>query len=271
MSTTTDTATQFATSADGTPIAYERIGAGPAVVIVDGALCSREMGPSRAVAEHLAEHYTVYIYDRRGRGESGDTATVTPEREVEDLEAVITAAGEPVRIVGFSSGCALVLATIQHSANIAKAALYEFPMIIDDSRPPAPETYLDDQRASIAAGKPGEAIKRFMRLVGMPAPLVALFPLFPGWSKTKRAGHTLVNDALLIGDTQSGKPIPEGRYADVTLPTVVYAGGKSPAWLRNANAALAEAIPGSEHRILAGQTHMVKAPALAPELVDFFG
>ncbi|MGF6889431.1 pimeloyl-ACP methyl ester carboxylesterase [Nocardia sp. GAS34] len=271
MTTTITDTIAFVTSSDGTRIAYERSGSGPAVVVVDGALCHREMGPARSIAAALADRYTVFAYDRRGRGESGDSAVVDTGREVEDLQAVIAAAGEPVHVVALSSGCPLALSAIQRGSDIVDAALYEFPLIVDDSRDPAPADYLDQQRASVAAGNPGAAVRRFMRLVGMPAPLVLLFPLLPVWSKLKRAGHTLVNDALTMGDALDGQPIPVGRYADVTVPVTVLVGGKSPAWMRNGNSALAAAIPGAFHRVLPGQDHMIKGSALAPALTEIFG
>src|SRR5262249_12365626 len=91
-------------SADGTLIAHEKCGAGPPLVLVDGAVCHRASGPSRPLAARLAGSFTVYAYDRRGRGESGDTAPYAPEREIEDLIAVIEAAGGQADVYGISSG-----------------------------------------------------------------------------------------------------------------------------------------------------------------------
>jgi pimeloyl-ACP methyl ester carboxylesterase len=175
-------------------------------------------GPWR---RRLAERFTVYLYDRRGRGDSGDTAPYEPRREVEDLLVVIDATGEPVFLYAISSGVALALAAPARGVNVKKAALYEFPLIVDDSRPPAPADYLERQRESITAGKPGYAVKRFMRLVGMPAPMVALFPLMPTWSKLEEVGHTLVYDGELIDDALDGEPIAAGRWDPITTPTLV--------------------------------------------------
>ena len=259
------------TSKDGTTIAYERIGEGPAVVLVDGALCYRASGPARPLAEKLSQHYAVYIYDRRGRGETGDTQPFDTEREVEDLEAVIGEAGGSVYLYAISSGVPLALAAVKHGADVKKQALYEFPLIVDDSRSPVPADYQKQLNALIAADKRGAAVKHFMRRgVGMPAALVALFGLFPGWSKLKRVAPTLAYDAAAMGDALDGKPLPSGRYDFVKVPTIVIAGSKSPEWMRNGNEALAAAIPEAEHRVLEGQTHMVKAEALAPVLTEFF-
>src|SRR5688572_15000386 len=124
-------------SADGTAIAYETSGHGPPLILVDGALCYREMGPSRAVAKALSERFTVITYDRRGRGESGDTAPYFVERELEDLEALIAAAGGSAYVCGFSSGAVLALDAAARGLPISALALYEPPFIVDDSRPPA--------------------------------------------------------------------------------------------------------------------------------------
>lgn len=254
------------TSRDGTAIAYERTGAGPPLVIVDGALCYRGSGPARKVAAALADRFTAVTYDRRGRGESGDTQPYSVEREVEDLEAVIEAAGGHARLVGFSSGAVLALEAARAGAAIDKIAAYEPPLIVDDSRPPAPPDYLPGLRSDLAAGRPGDAVKRFMRMVGMPGILVALFPVMPNWGKLKRVAPTLPYDAAIMGETQSGRPLDAEHWAGVQVPTVVIAGGKSPEWMANGTRSLAELLPGSEHVVLPGQTHMVKAKALAPAL-----
>ncbi|MFI1916398.1 alpha/beta fold hydrolase [Nocardia sp. NPDC020380] len=257
-------------SKDGTTIAYEKIGSGPAVVLVDGAFCYREMGPSRPVAEQLSDRFTVYIYDRRARGESGDTLPYDPQREVEDLQAVAAEAGEPVDLVAFSSGCAVTLATVQAGLAVRRIGLYEFPLIVDDSRPPAPEGYQQHIRDLIAAGKNGAAVKYFMHSgIRLPRLLVELFPVFPGWSKLKKTAPTLTYDGRFMGDALDGKPIPAGRYDYVSAPTTVYAGTKSPAWMRNGNAALAQAIPGAKFVDLPGQTHQVNAAKFVPTLKEF--
>jgi len=261
-------------SADGTSIAYSRVGRGPSVLLVDGALCFRGSGPSEKVAAALAGEYTVYTYDRRGRGQSGDQTglrSYDPQREIEDVAALVTEAGGEVYVLGISSGAVLAVQCAAQIPGITKVAVYEAPFIVDDSRQPAPSDYVDQLVAAIDAGEPGKAVKTFMRLVGVPGFVVGLFPLFPGWSKLKKIAYTLVYDAKIMGTTQSGAPLPaDGPWASVQVPTIVIGGGKSPAWMRNANRTLAEHIEGSEYRELAGQNHMVKAAALAPALAEFY-
>jgi alpha-beta hydrolase superfamily lysophospholipase len=126
-------------SADGTTIAYTRAGQGPPLILVDGALCSRSFGPMPKLAEQLAPHFTVDTYDRRGRGDSGDTKPYSPDREVEDLEALAALAGDTVYLHGTSSGAALVLEAAKHIGSVAKLALYEPPFIVDDTRTPMPD------------------------------------------------------------------------------------------------------------------------------------
>jgi pimeloyl-ACP methyl ester carboxylesterase len=243
------------TSADGTVIAYEKVGEGPPVILVDGALCHRASGPARPLAQALADRYTVYTYDRRGRGESGDTAPYAAEREIEDLQALLEVAGETVAVYGISSGAALALETAVRTPAIEKLALYEAPFVVDDSREPI---VLDYDGLSRRA-----AVRRFMRAVGVPKPLAALLSHM---GKLKAVAHTLPYDAEIVGPHQLGRPLPSW---DVHADTLVIAGGKSPAWMVNANRALAEAT-GAAYRVLEGSNHMVKASRLAPVLKEHF-
>ncbi len=259
------------TSRDGTTIAYERSGTGPPLIIVDGALCYRDSGPARKVADNLADEFTVVIYDRRGRGESGDTEPYSVAREVEDLEALISAVGGRASLVGFSSGAVLALEAARAGVPIDEIVAYEPPLIIDSSRPPAPPEYLPGLRSELAAGRRGAAVKRFMRLVGMPAVMVALFPLLPNWGKLKRVAPTLPYDAEIMGDLQSGQPLDAEHWAGVRVPTFVLAGGKSPDWMKNGTSSLADLLPASRYEVLEGQTHMVKAKVLAPVLKRLLG
>jgi pimeloyl-ACP methyl ester carboxylesterase len=150
------------TSKDGTTIAYDRAGEGPAVVLVDGALCSRAQGPMPELSKELASQYTVYNYDRRGRGDSGDAETYQVEREIEDLAAVIEAAGGSAYVYGTSSGGALVLRAAAAGLPISKLVVFEAPFVADGSRKPIPRTWTADLRALAEAGKRGDAIKYFM-------------------------------------------------------------------------------------------------------------
>jgi pimeloyl-ACP methyl ester carboxylesterase len=257
-------------SSDGTAIAFEKSGEGPPLILVDGALCYREMGPSRPLASRLADRFTVFTYDRRGRGESGDSAPYAPEREVEDLQALIEAAGGSAYVYGISSGAALALEAARGTPGIEKLALYEAPFIVDDSRPPVPDDYPPKLEELLASDRRSDAVKLFMRQVGVPGFVIALMPLMPAWRKLKAVAHTLPYDAAVLAGLQAGKPLPANRWDTVTMPTTVVVGGKSPAWFHNSQRALADVLPNAEHRVLEGNTHMVKAKDLAPLLADFF-
>lgn len=222
------------------------------------------------LAEELKGRFTAYTYDRRGRGQSGNSPAYDPAREVEDLAALIEEAGGSAYVCGLSSGAALALEAARCGLPIERLALYEAPFIVDDSRTPVSDDYVTELERAIAAGRPGDAVRRFMRFVGMPAVMVAMMRFIPGWSKLKKVAHTLPYDGLFVNEFEKGEPLPAGRWASVAVPTAVIDGGKSPAWMRNANAALAAAIPGSAYRTLPGQTHMVKAAVLAPALTEHF-
>ena len=257
-------------SADGTAIAYTRAGQGPSLILVDGALCSRSFGPMPKLAEQLTTHFTVYTYDRRGRGASGDTTPYSPEREVEDIEALAAVAGEPVYLHGTSSGAALALEAAKRIPAVGKVAVYEPPFIVDDTRPPLPDGFLARLTQLIADDRRGDAVKMFMRVVGTPAIATAVMPLTPVWGKLKAVAPTLVYDITILQDHQQGKPFAPAEWAAVKIPTLVAAGGKSPAWITNGTRALADALPDARYRTLPGQTHMVKPQAIAPVLTEFF-
>jgi pimeloyl-ACP methyl ester carboxylesterase len=257
-------------SADGTTIAYTRAGQGPPLILVDGALCSRSFGPMPKLAEQLTPRFTVYTYDRRGRGESGDAAPFEPRREVEDLEALMAVAGDPVYLHGTSSGAALALEAAKHIPAIARLALYEPPFIVDDTRDPMPADWLPRLKQLLAANQPGDAVKMFMRFVGTPAIFTAIMPLTPVWGKLKAAAPTLPYDLTIMHDHQKGTPLTPDEWAAVKAPTLVAAGSKSPAWMTNGTRALAGALPDATYRTLPGQNHMVKPQAIAPVLTEFF-
>ena len=257
------------TSADGTTIAYDRIGSGPPVVIVDGALCHREFGPSRKLAEALSEHFAVYIYDRRGRGGSTDTAPYAVQREVEDIEALIRETGGPACLYAASSGAPLALEAASQLSAVGRVAVYEPPFFVDDTRPPAGDAAARID-AHVAAGRRSAAVSTFMRLVGVPAPVVAIMHLMPPWREMKEVAHTLPYDLAIVGDHQQGKPLPEGLWSTITAPALVMDGGKSPAWMHHATQAVAGTVPGARYRSVEGQTHMLKTSAIEPILTEFF-
>jgi pimeloyl-ACP methyl ester carboxylesterase len=257
-------------SRDGTAIAVERTGRGPALVFVDGAMCYRASGPSRSMAAALAEHFTVFTYDRRGRGDSSDTTPYEVGREVEDLEAVIREAGGHAVVFGVSSGAALALEAASHGVPITRLALYEAPFIVDDSRSALPDDFVPQMKTALAEGRRADAVKMFMKLVGVPAVFILLMRLMPAWPKLTAIAHTLPYDLTIVGPHQRGLPLSTTRWSGATMPTLVMDGGKSPAWMRNATRALARVLPNATYRTLDRQTHMVKPKALTPSLVEFF-
>jgi pimeloyl-ACP methyl ester carboxylesterase len=258
-------------SKDGTPIAFDDYGAGPPVVLVGGAFQYRAFDPRTAeLARLLSARFRVFHYDRRGRGGSGDTAPHAVQREVEDLQAIIAGAGGPASVFGMSSGAVLALEAAARGTPITRLALYEAPFIVDDSRPPFPPDYLAQLNKFLALGRRGGAVRFWLRMVGVPAPVVALMRCTPAWPKFKAVAHTLPYDAAIMAGTLGGVPLPAGRWTSVRVPALTVTGGKSPAWLHHGMQALTNILPRAENRILEGQTHMVKPEALAPVLEEFF-
>lgn len=254
-------------SADGTEIAYETDGAGPPLVVVGGALNGR--GSAAVLVPQLVDRFTVVRYDRRGRGDSGDTPPYVPEREVEDLEAVIAAVGAPVYAFGHSSGAALVLFAARRSPPIKRMALYEPPFFVDDTREPMPSDWLERLRAA----SPAEAVELFLtQAVGVPAPMLEQMKGGPMWPQLVAVGHTVVYDNTLMWPYEQGKPLPR-EWADEVgpTPTLVIDGGHSPEWMRNAAAATADLLPGARRLTLEDCDHGAPPEVIGPVLTDFFG
>lgn len=258
-------------SADGTTIAFDRLGDGPPLVLVGGAFQYRAADPrTTRLAELLASSFTVVHYDRRGRGESTDTPPYAVEREVEDLDALIGEVGGSAYAFGMSSGAVLALDAARTLA-ISRLALYEPPFVIDDTRPPVPADYRARLAALLADGRRGDAVELFLTVaVGVPAEYVAPMRAEPFWGAFEAVAPTLAYDAAIMGDTMAGRPLPADRWADVTQPTLVMGGGDSDAYQQHAVSALAALLPVATARTLAGQTHLVAPETLAPELASFF-
>jgi len=194
-----------AISRDGTPIAFDRTGAGPALILVDGALCYRESGPNGPLAAILAEHFTVYTYDRRGRGDSDDTAPHTVDREVEDIEALIAQAGGSADLHGISSGAALALEAANRGLPIGRLAVYETPFIVDHPRAPIRDNYVPRLPEVIAADRSAEAVTLFMRTgIGLSPLIVTMMRFISACSTLKKLAHTLPYDAGIIEAEQKG-------------------------------------------------------------------
>jgi pimeloyl-ACP methyl ester carboxylesterase len=254
-------------SRDGTPIAYERSGTGPALILVDGALCSRAFGPMPKLAPLLAQQFTVYMYDRRGRGDSGDRQPYAKAREVEDLAALIEEAGGWAFVLGLSSGGALALEAAASGLAIKRVAVYEPPFIGASGHGGGAEHERQLNRL-LAAGHRGAAVKYFMRsMVGAPAAAVIAMRLLPWiWRKLEAVAHTLPYDVAVMGEFE----VPAARLASITIPTLVMQGSKTDARLQKAARGVAMSVPGAEHLTLAGQTHNVKPAVLAPAVAAFF-
>jgi pimeloyl-ACP methyl ester carboxylesterase len=253
-------------SRDGTAIAYERSGQGPALILVDGALCSRSFGPMPRLAPLLAPHFAVHVYDRRGRGESGDTPPYAREREVEDIEALIRAAGGSASLLGLSSGAALALEAAAGGLPIQKVVAYE-PPYVDDGDRDGGVLHQRELESRLAAGDRAGAVTYFMRsMVGVPAPFVVMMKLMPStWRKMKAVAHTLPYDAAVM----SGFKVPAARLARVNVPTLALHGSRTDVRLQKAARAVAAAVPGAQLRSLEGQTHNVAPAVLAPVVVQF--
>lgn len=219
----------------------------------------------------LAPRYTVAHYERRGRGDSGDTPPYAVEREIEDLQAVIDAVDGPACVLGLSSGAVLALEAAAHGVSIEKLALYEPPFIIDDSRPPLPENYVAHLGELVAAGRRGDAIEYALtKAVGLPAEMVQAMRTEPFFAAMEAVAHTVAYDGAIMADTMTGKPLPLERWTSVSIPTLVIVGENSDEFWQNGTRALAEGLPAGLHRTLAGQSHEVAPDALAPLMDEFF-
>ncbi|NQX28814.1 alpha/beta fold hydrolase [Microbacteriaceae bacterium VKM Ac-2854] len=266
MATTTLPTT--VTSADGTAIAIETVGTGPALVLVDGAMCRRGFGPARKLAEALADRYTVSFYDRRGRDDSGDTAPYSVAREVEDLAAVLEVADGSAFVYGTSSGGALALEAAIAGVPMRRLAVYETPYIYEAGSADARVDHRAALQTLITAGDRAAAIRYFLvDMVGAPAFVPLMMRVIPGvWPKVVAVAHTLPNDAAVMGDFT----VPGDRLGSISVPTLVLGGGKGKANMKRAVRAVAAAVPGASFRELPGQTHEVSAKAMAPALAEFF-
>lgn len=269
-----DTLQKNLTSKDGTTIAFEESGVGPAIVLVDAALADRSGSAKLTVP--LSEKFTVINYDRRGRGKSTDKQPYAIEREIEDIEALIDATGGSAFLFGSSSGSVLALDAANKLVHKVRGlVMYEPPFIVDDSRPPMPNDFADQVTKLVSADRRSDAVKLFFNKgMGIPSVFVTLMRLFMrDWPKMVQIAHTIPYDLAVLAGTQSGKPLPVDRWASVTAPTLVLTGGKSEAFFHKGAKALADFLPNTQHRILKDQHHgsVVTAPeVIASEIVEFF-
>jgi pimeloyl-ACP methyl ester carboxylesterase len=257
---------ETATSKDGTKIAYDKIGHGPVVILVLGALNSRKSGAK--LAKLLAPNFTVISYDRRGRGNSTDTAPYTPQREVEDVAAIIDGIGEPAYLYGHSSGAAIVLeSAIRLRKKIKRLAIYEAPYSIDKDAIKASKEYDKQLKKVLASGRKGDAVALFVRNVGVSEKQIQAMKRMPMWKGLEALAPTLAYDSAVLGE---GHSLPTSRLKRITTPTLIMHGGKGAPSMRDAAEAISKAVPKAQLRTLAGQTHGVSPKVMAPILVEFF-
>jgi pimeloyl-ACP methyl ester carboxylesterase len=256
------------TSKDGTQIAYEKQGHGPALILVDGALCFRGFGPMPGLAKLLESNFTVYTYDRRGRGESTDTKPYAVEREVEDLDALINATGNSAYLFGTSSGACLVLETASRLGDkVQKIALYEAPYKPGADAIKEWRDYRRQLGELLSAGRRGDMAALFMKLVGTPAEMVEGMRQSPAWPVFEAVAPTLIYDAEDMG---ADRTVPVERAARVTATTLAMNGGASFPFMYDAAKTIAETVPNGQLRTLEGQRHDVSVEVLAPVLIEFF-
>src|SRR5256884_2509160 len=253
-------------SKDSTPIAFDKSGHGPAIILVAGATATRLAEASLAAI--LAAQFTVFAYDRRGRGESGDTAPYAVEREVEDLDALLTEAGGSAFVFGHSSGAALALeAAVQLGEKVTKLAMYEAHYNDESDAKLAWRAYIEQLTEALAADRRGDAVALFMQYVGMPAEQIKAMRQAPTWPQLEAIAPTLAYDHTAILGKDNSVPIE--RAAHVLVPTLVMNGGASYPFMYETARALSKAIPQAQLRTLEGQTHDVAPEVLAPVLVEF--
>ncbi len=251
-------------SNDGTTIAFDRLGAGAPLVLVGGASTTR--GVHAQLGELLAPDFTVFNYDRRGRGDSDDTAPYAVEREIEDLGAVIAEAGGSAAVFGNSSGAVLALRAAAAGLPITRLALWEPPFMVDPDAPRRQREYADQLAGFLEPGRRGDAMALFMRTVGLPEEMIAGMRNAPMWAGMEAVAPTLAYDAEVMGDST----VPEA-VASVTAPTLVLDGSETDAWAANSSRALLAALPNARQQTLQGQTHAVSWEVLAPVLREFLG
>jgi pimeloyl-ACP methyl ester carboxylesterase len=251
-------------SPDGTRIAYERLGSGPAVLIAGAGPTDRRS--EAPVAALLAERFTVYNYDRRGRGDSGDTQPYAPDREFEDMAAVIAQAGGSVMCYGTSGGAIIALQAAARGLAISKLAAWEPPYLVPGARPAIPGDYRERQWALREQGRGGEMLELFFsQAVGLPPDMVAGMKAAPFWEAMAAGAGCLAYDAEMIGDFS----MPQEQLKSVTIPTLVVDGTTMP-WISAACQVLADVLPNVRRATLDGQPHNVDPAAIAPVLTDFF-
>jgi pimeloyl-ACP methyl ester carboxylesterase len=248
-------------SADGTRIALDRSGSGPPLVIVVGAFCDRST--SKPLAALLAPSYSVYEYDRRGRGDSGNGLPFSIEREVQDLAAVAAAAGQPPFVYGHSSGGALALEAAARCVEMRSLVVYEPPYTGDHHPGPEFGQHLDQL---VAAGRRDQATEQWLAMTGTPPAIIESIKSSPGWTHRQALAHTLSQDLRLANNGQ----VPIERLKRIDTPVLAVTGATSPPWAASTTATLAGALPHASEHIVDGQHHVPADPVVATVLERFF-
>ncbi len=246
-------------SRDGTRIAFVRSGSGPSLILITGALSDHTA--ATAFSPHLESHFTVYAYDRRGRGESGNTQPYAVEREVEDIAALVGDSGGPVFLFGHSSGAILALEAAQCGLPVQRLVLYEPPFTIDGQRPWLASDLAGRLQALLTAHDREAAVRLFLREGGgLPDEMLNQMQATPQWAAWLALAHTTPYDAEIGGQALP----PEHRLSTLQTPTLMLQGEVSAAWLRASTQALAKALPHGQLAILPGQDHfaLYEAPKL---------
>jgi len=263
-------------SKDGTSIAFDKMGKGPAVILIAGAFGYRAFGPMVGLAPLLSNNFTVLLYDRRGRGDSGDTQPFDKKREIEDIDALIDSLGGSAYLYGISSGAALAAeaASVLGEQKVTKLALYEPSFILGKSHAPVPPNYLVQLRKMLSEGRRGDMVTLFMTdAVGMPAEMVEGMKQAPFWHAMEQVAHTLLYDGAIMVDNQQAKPMTDDlrkTLEAIQVSTIVIDGGATFPFLHNTAEIVAKTIAGAKRRTLEGQQHDVAPDAIAPVLVEFF-
>lgn len=254
-------------SKDGSRIAYVKSGSGPAFILIDGAFCSKDFGPAKKLAPQLAQHFTVFAYDRRARGDSGDNQPYAIEREIEDIAALIDKVGGSASIFAISSGAILALKAAASGLNIEKLALLEPPFVGNKNGARAIDAF-QQLKHLVDSGRKEEACKFYLRkVIGLPAIVPFVLSFTRDWAKMKANANSLPYDAALCGDFS----IPKELLKNVTTPSLVIASSKSPKTLQLPAKEVAELLPGGSFLTLKGKVHDVPPEILVPALVDFYG
>ena len=258
------------TSKDGTTIAYDAHGDGPALILVDGALTTRTSEFRPPLIQLLQPHFTVVGYDRRGRGDSGDTQPYSVEREIDDIDALIARFDGRACLHGQSSGGCLALEAtrVLGTGKVAGVSAYEAPWNDDPAAQRAWQKYRRDLAAALADGRRGDAVALFVQYVGTSPQEVAAMREMPFWASLEALAPTLAYDAEVIGPTGA---VPTRRLGDVTAPALALCGSASPRFMCDSASTVGRAVRAGRSRTLEGQVHAVQPKAIAPVLIEFFG